>query len=130
MSDWWSKKLSNPNPSQRSSTAPYPSNLPTSVRLRFPETQQQPVSPERITHETLSPNTEIKMGDAIRMFKGGEAMKKEGDARCPDCGSQHVFSRVSRNANTTIQGKAPAPRCFECGWTGMYTQAVEGNWAT
>ncbi len=127
MSDWWSKKLSNSPQPVRTTNLP-PTSLPSSVRLRFPE--QQPVAPEYVKHDDLPATAEIKMGDAIRMFKGGEAMKKEGDARCPDCGSQHVFSRTTRHSNTTIQGKAPAPRCFECGWTGMYTQAVEGNWAT
>lgn len=69
------------------------------------------------------------MGEAIRMWKGGEAHRREADMHCPDCGSKHVFSRVTRGANTTIHGNSPAPRCFECGWTGLYIQGDASNWS-
>jgi len=70
------------------------------------------------------------MGDAIRLWKGGEAMRKEGNMTCPECGSMNVFGRTARASNTTVSGNSPAPRCFECGWNGLYNQAIEGSWAT
>lgn len=129
-SDWWSRKLSNnPAPShtpQRTSVPPVAPPVRIGTQVRMPA----PVEPPQETAvANLSPNEEIHMGDAIRMWKGGEAARKEGNMYCPECGSHNVFSRVARGGNTTIQGKSPAPRCFECGWTGLYTQADQTNWA-
>lgn len=130
-SDWWSRKLSNPQPTvqQRPVSSP-PSGAPVRVghQVNFPSTQPVPQA-EKVLDEQLPPNAEIHMSDAIRMWKGGEAARKEGNMYCPECGSQHVFSRTARGGNTLIQGKSPAPRCFECGWTGLYTQGMESNWA-
>lgn len=126
-SDWWSRKLSgNPAP------PPTRSVPPTSPPIRIGQQAQYPQQPaqtrdNRLLDPERAPTEEIRMGDAIRMWRGGEAHRKEGDMHCPECGSQHVFSR--RSGNTSIQGKAPAPRCFECGWTGLYTQGDESSWA-
>lgn len=126
-SDWWSRKLSgNPAPT------PPRSVPPTTPPIRIGQQVQYQNAPahshdSRLLDPTRGATEEIRMGDAIRLWKGGEAARKEGDMRCPECGSQHVFSR--RTNNTSIQGKPPAPRCFECGWTGLYTQGDESNWA-
>lgn len=64
------------------------------------------------------------MGEALRLWKGGEAMRKEGNMTCPECGSIYVFSRTGRGQNTMVNGAAPAPRCYECGWNGLYDQAI------
>ena len=133
-SDWWSKKLSGqptqPQPVQRSSP---PVGAPP---LRFTTTHTpQHVGPpsyqgpgqQRLLDPNRAPNENITMGDAIRMWEGGEAHKKEGDFHCPDCGSGLVFSRTGKSG-TTINGHPPAPRCYLCGWTGMYTQGQESNW--
>ena len=130
-SDWWSRKLSGnqpPSPPTRSSSLP-PSSAPVRIgqQLQFPRTQA-PEHSERLLDDQRPATQEINMGDAIRLWRGGEAARKEGNMYCPECGSQHVFSRTGKGANTTIQGKAPAPRCFECGWTGLYTQGVETTW--
>ena len=135
MSDWWSRRLSNaPQPAQR--TAPQ-STPPSSPPLRFPV--QVPTTPQPVQHqqgrqqvldENRAPTDNISMGDAIRLWKGGEAMRKEGNMSCPECGSPHVFGRSTRASNTTVGGKAPAPRCFECGWNGLYNQAIEGSWVS
>jgi transposase-like protein len=69
------------------------------------------------------------MGEAIRLWKGGEAAKKQGDMSCPDCGSQNIFVRTAKGGNTMISGNNPAPRCFECGWNGMYDQGSQSSWA-
>lgn len=118
-SDWWSKRLTSNTPPSTTTRTSVP---PTSPAIRFP-TPQQPTQ----TPVTQTPNTELTMGEAIRVWKGGEAMRKEGNMRCPECGSQHVFTRVG--SGTTINGSQPAPRCFECGWNGKYSQADQSNWA-
>jgi hypothetical protein len=133
MSDWWAKKLAGENPApQRSYQTP-----PTSPPIRIPQnTSQAPVRPtqevnannQSILDPSRAPNEQITMGEALRLWKGGEAMRKEGNLTCPDCGSIYVFSRTGRGANSMINGASPAPRCYECGWNGMYDQASQVNW--
>ena len=127
MSDWWSKKLAGEKPTtQKSFTTP-----PTSPPIRIPNMpEQQAHQQERqdVLDPSRAPNEHIDMGTAIRMWKGGEAHRKEGNVTCPDCGSIYVFSRTSRGAGTHINGANPAPRCYECGWNGMYDQANQANW--
>lgn len=132
--DWWAKRLSNnprPQPTNTQSTPPsspplrFPVQVPTS-----PQPVQQPQDRQQVLDENRAPTDQISMGDAIRLWRGGEAMRREGNMTCPDCGSSNVFGRSSRASNTTIAGKAPAPRCFECGWNGIYNQAIEGSWGT
>jgi len=128
-SDWWSRKLTGTPAPQRTSFPPSSPPIRIGQQVTYPQEQQQRPHNENLLDPNKGATDEIHMSDAIRMWKGGEAMRREGSVRCPDCGSQHVFSRTGRSANTSIQGKAPAPRCFECGWTGLYTQASESNWA-
>lgn len=133
-SDWWARRISGNPPAPRTQPSSIP---PTSPPLRFPVQQQQPVyqqhsqtvGNQRLLDESQPADAHIDMGSAIRMWKGGEAMRKQGDLRCPECGSANVFHRVAKGGNTTINGKAPAPRCFECGWNGIYDQGLETNWA-
>lgn len=132
MSDWWSKKLKG-----EPASTPQRSLPTTGFRINtVPQTQQTQQTQTVTAHNqsVLDPNRppteQISMSDAIRLWKGGEAHRKEGDMRCPECGSQHVFKRVGRGANTSINGAAPAPRCFECGWNGKFSQADQGNWAS
>lgn len=121
MSDWWNKKLKGEKPSPQPM---YPN--PAAYSQRPAQTQE--VQPHTV-EENLPPNTQINMGQAIRMWKGGEAHRKEGNMRCPECNSRNVFTRTGKGANSMINGAAPAPRCFECGWNGMYDQASQVNWA-
>lgn len=118
MSDWWSKKLKGEKPSPQPM---YPNPAAYSNR----PVQQ----PQQVLQQELPPTEQLSMGQAIRMWKGGEAHRREGGMRCPECGSQHVFSRTGKGANSMINGAAPAPRCFECGWNGLYDQASQVNWA-
>lgn len=127
MSDWWSKKLAGETPTpQRTYTTP-PSTPPISMPMQSPaQTQpmQVPSGRQDVLDPSRGPNEQITMGEALRLWQGGEAMRKEGNLTCPDCGSIYVFSRTGRGHNTMINGASPAPRCYECGWNGMYEQAL------
>jgi len=130
-SDWWSKKLSGEKPVTSTNRSFNPVIPPTSGTIRFPQPiipQQGPDEPQRVLRPDLDSQAQITMGEALRLWKGGEAAKKQGDVTCPECGSPNVFTRSSRAASTSIQGKSPAPRCFECGWNGMYDQASQSSW--
>lgn len=117
--DWWSRRLSSNSPTTQATRTSVP---PTTPAIKFPT--QVPAQSQMPSGQTENPTT---TGEAIRVWKGGEAMRKEGHMRCPDCGSQHVFTRVG--SGTTINGSQPAPRCFACGWNGKYSQADQSNWA-
>lgn len=118
MSDWWNKKLKGEKPTPQPN---YPNPAQYSNRpVAQPQQQQAPV-------QELPSNGQITMGAAIRNWKGGEAMRREGDMRCPSCGSRNVFSRTGKGANSMILGAAPAPHCFDCGWNGLYEQATHIN---
>lgn len=123
MSDWWSKKLAGERP-----TAPRPTLPPTDVPIRFPASQQTQSSQPRTARHEDGPDPET-LSEFLRSSKtrGGEAAKKE-NMTCPDCGSPYVFTRTGRGAGTTVNGASPAPRCYECGWNGLYDQASQGNW--
>lgn len=135
-SDWWSRKLSNtPQPSTSRSTPP--SYIPpSSPPLRFPTAQPQGVQVtdqngrQTLLRPDLDPKAEITFGEALKLWKGGEAMRKQGDMSCPECGSPNVFIRSSKSSSNTVQGNSPAPRCFECGWNGLYDQASQSNWTS
>lgn len=131
MSDWWAKKIAGERPTpERTYTTP-----PTTPALRFPTPQAQPHRPlqegerQAVLDPQRQPTEQIGMGDAIRLWKGGEAARKEGNMSCPECGSKNVFSRVGRGSNSMINGAQPAPRCFECGWNGKYGQADQSSWS-
>lgn len=135
MSDWWTKKLAGENPTPQRTYQTPPTSPPMRIPMQSPQQQHPPTyqtpQDEAVNQKILDPNrgaTEnITMGEALRLWKGGEAMKKEGNMTCPDCGSIYVFSRTGRGANSMINGAHPAPRCYECGWNGMYSQAVQGS---
>lgn len=128
MSDWWSKKLAGETPTpQRSYTTPSstpPIRMPMQSPVQAqPAPQLQQNGRQEMLDPSRGPNEQITMGEALRLWQGGEAMRKEGNLTCPDCGSIYVFSRTGRGHNTMINGASPAPRCYECGWNGMYEQA-------
>lgn len=132
-SDWWAKKLSgNPTTSARPTTSSMP---PTTIPIRLPSglthSNPQPYKDTPLPQQPVS-NEPITMGEALRqphLWEGrGEAAKKQGNLTCPECGSGNVFIRTAKGGNTTINGNSPAPRCFECGWNGMYDQASQASW--
>jgi predicted RNA-binding Zn-ribbon protein involved in translation (DUF1610 family) len=119
MTDWWSKKLAGEKP-----TAPRPNLPPVESPVRFPQAQNPP---NRVTSQQPDPNVKPEsFSEALRMgyTKGGEAARQE--QTCPDCGSGYVFTRAKGNMQN---GASPAPRCYECGWNGMYDQASQSAWS-
>lgn len=111
--DFFARKLGQPR-SDRTSTPPAsppvpyrPPNLPTPA-VSNPHGRQ----PQSIT-EALAIGYAGTGADAARANEG----------RCPSCGSDHYFAR---RAQSSLSG-APAPRCFSCGFNGMYQQT--GNQA-
>ena len=126
MNDWWSKKLTGQQPTPQRTYQTPPVSPPMTIPMQAPQ-QQAPVHQQSGRQDLLDPSRaptdNITMGEALRLWQGGEAMRKEGNMTCPDCGSIYVFSRTGRGHNTMVNGASPAPRCYECGWNGMYDQA-------
>lgn len=131
MSDWWSRRLSDgsPRPTPRPEAVPPitpPQRWGIQVPAQVPPPQQSVPHNQRVLDESRAPTDNISMGEAIRMWKGGEAARREGNMTCPSCGSRNVFSRAK---GTMVNGATPAPRCFECGWNGIYEQGEQSSWA-
>ncbi len=124
MSDWWAKKLAGETPKQQR-----PDEIQRRIESQsYADTQRVQQANQPVAKPL--PTENVSMGQAIRMWQGGEAMRREGNNRCPECGSANVFSRVGKGSNTMVNGAHPAPRCFNCGWNGMYSQATEATWTT
>ena len=123
MSSWWDKKLTEKGQSEPRSSPPITPNviLPALRQQASTVAAQKPST----VQEQKDPTGQTDMGTAIRTWKGGEAHRREGSLSCPRCGSKNVFSR----ANGGSLGHSPAPRCFECGWNGLYEQADQTSWS-
>jgi hypothetical protein len=132
MSDWWSRKLTGNAPATPVRTFSTPvSTPPIGIRqntMAVTPLHSQDVAQQQVLDEGRSATDQIGMSDAIRLWKGGEAHRRDGNSSCPSCGSGLVFSRTGRSG-TTVNGNAPAPRCFSCGWNGMYEQADQISWS-
>lgn len=121
MSDWWSKKLAGEKPSPARPNLP-----PVTAPIQFPQTTpqvypQQPSTPQAPA-DSLPPDATLSDYLKSNASKGGQAARKE-TASCPECGGRYVFSRGASG------GMNPAPRCYECGWNGMYSQADQSTWS-
>ena len=134
MSDWWADRLAGKEIVPRTAPEPRAGSTPP---LRFTpavapaQVMEGPPTPQELymaTQTAVDPNTQMGLGEAIRMWRGGEAHRKDGNKVCPECGSGNVFSRMAKGAGSGINGNAPAPRCYECGWNGLYDQGMEANW--
>jgi hypothetical protein len=131
--DWWSRQLSgSPAPAPSRSTPPVTPPMRNAIRL--PQAPQQvavaasptfQVTQQEVLDPRQDPSAKIPMGEAIKMWKGGEAHRRDA-GNCPECGSHLYFSRAK---GTMVNGASPAPRCYECGYNERYTQADQSNWA-
>lgn len=126
--DWWTRRLSSDAPAPASSPSLPPITPPMRTAIRIPTQSQQPQASHNsnVLDPTRAENDNIPMGDAIRLWKGSRAMQRE-TMTCPDCGSDHVFSRSN---GAGINGASPAPQCYTCGWNGKYSQGDQANWVT
>lgn len=125
MTDWWSRRLAGDQPARPTHSPSLPPVTPPMHNaIRIPTQPQQ--QPQQNNMKVLDPNRaeneNVPMGDAIRLWKGSRAVQRE-TMTCPDCGSDHVFSRT--NGGTSMP---PAPVCYTCGWNGKYSQGDQANW--
>jgi hypothetical protein len=134
---WWANKLGNQQPQQpqRYGIAierqqPQPVNQPAPVYQQqvapvVPGERQNVLDPNRAPHE------EVSMGEAMRLWRGGEAHRTEGHLACPACGSATGYTAYSGMAAgaARVNGQQPRPHCFECGYNGSFSQGLESNWA-
>jgi hypothetical protein len=141
VSDWWANKLGTQQPQAPRTygiTVPtQPAQQPQPVQ---PQPQQvvvpaQPVPQQEARRPDgrqamLDPNrpkdAEIGMGEALRLWEGGQAQRAEGHLACPACGSKTGYTEYSA---TMMHGSRPRPHCFECGHNGVFTQGLESSWA-
>lgn len=131
MSDWWSRQLSGnaPRPSRTEASPPITPPMRFGIQVPANVPQQPQQNTQRVLDDSRPANEQITMGEAIRLWKGGEAARRQGNMSCPECGSGNVFIRTAKGGNTTVNGNSPAPRCFECGWNGLYDQGSQSSWA-
>jgi hypothetical protein len=131
-SSWWANKLGQPQQPSRGITLPaQPAPAPQQSVV---EAAPQPAPPQH-TKPVLDPNrdanAEVPMGEAMRLWKGGEAHRMEGSMACPACGSATGYTAYSGmgSAGSRVNGQQPRPHCFECGYNGSYAQGLESNWS-
>lgn len=128
MTDWWSRQLGGNAPAPVVSTPPVTPPMHHALRVPAQTPQpayQNPSGNTKVLDPRRGPNDQITMGEALRLWTGGEAARRETES-CPSCGSHLVFSRSGLNGR--INGASPAPRCYSCGWNGRYEQGDQSNW--
>lgn len=127
--DWWSRRLADGPAAPKATPNLPPVTPPMRTAIRIP-TQTQQAPQHQHSRDVLDPNRaeneNVPMGDAIRLWKGSRAMQRE-TLSCPECGSDHVFSRSN---GAGINGAPPAPQCYTCGWNGKFSQGDQANWVS
>ena len=142
---WWANKLNQQQPQSGGITVPpqQPVQQQPQPVQQTVQQQPQPVQQDMTgvplqtgeRQEVLDPNrdrnAEVSMTDAMRLWRGGEAHRKEGHMACPNCGSTTSYTAYSgMNAGgARVNGQQPRPHCFECGYNGSFAQGLETNWA-
>lgn len=126
-SSWWANKLGSPQPQQRQApTPPVIHHQPSQPSHPAPAPTYHHGGHQNLLDPTKAPTEQIGMGEAIKLWKGGEAMRADGHASCPSCGSHLFFS----NTKSRINGASATPRCYSCGYNGRFEQADQTNWMT
>lgn len=133
-SSWWANKLNQQQP-QRGGVVlpPVQTSQPQPVR-HAPQVQEQsrPLNTgerQDVLDPNRAPNDEVSMGEAMRLWRGGEAHRKEGHLECPECGSTTGYTAYSSAGSARINGQQPRPHCFECGYNGSFSQGLQSNWS-
>lgn len=97
---WWSKKLNAPEPTQQPTLPPVAPPAPARIPA-MPTPTPQSAPNIAVTQENFQ--------EAATLWQGGEATRTETQ-RCPNCGSDHYFSRSN-------YGQTVPARCYDCGYT-------------
>lgn len=140
---WWANKLGQQQPQPRGITVPPVQPTQPQPVQQTVQQQQQVVQPDMSgvpvqqgeRQDTLDPNrernAEVTMGEAMRLWRGGEAHRTEGNMACPSCGSTTGYTAYSGMgaSGARVNGQQPRPHCFECGYNGSYAQGMESNWS-
>ena len=141
MSDWWANKLgTNQCPHGLTVPAQPPvQQAPQPVQqVQQQQEQQAPVGVpiqqgerQQVLDPNREANAEVSMGEAMRLWRGGEAHRMEGNMVCPGCGSTTGYTAYSGRGGSAarVNGQQPAPHCFECGYNGRFMQGEQSNWA-
>jgi hypothetical protein len=140
---WWANKLNNNQPKT------YGINLPPTQPVQPQPVQPQPQQQQPVPQQTMEgvplqqgerqqaldpnrdANAEVSMGEAMRLWRGGEAHRTEGNMQCPQCGSTTGYTAYSGMGAgaARVNGQQPRPHCFECGYNGSFSQGLESSWA-
>lgn len=142
---WWASKLGQTQQQPRGITVqPQPvqyqqAHVPQQVPVQQMPVQQpamegvplQTGERQQMLDPNRAANAEVSMGEAMRLWRGGEAHRAEGHMQCPACGSKTGYTAYSGMAAgaARVNGQQPRPHCFECGYNGSFSQGLESNWA-
>lgn len=139
MSDWWANKLgTNQRPHGLTVPAQPPVQQAPQPAQQVQQVQQAPVGVpiqqgerQQVLDPNREANAEVSMGEAMRLWRGGEAHRMEGNMVCPGCGSTTGYTAYSGRGGSAarVNGMAPRPRCYECGYNGSYVQGDQANWS-
>lgn len=139
---WWANKLGGQQPVKHGIQLPPTQQAPQPVQQvqqqQVQQVQQAPVGVplqqgerQQVLDPNREANAEVSMGEAMRLWRGGEAHRTEGNLVCPGCGSTTGYTAYSGMGAgaARVNGQQPRPHCFECGYNGSYSQGSESNWA-
>ena len=139
--DWWAKKLGSDKPQPQFGITVReqpPQSVPEPVQPQpqqvqpAPAPQQSPAPQPPGRQKVLDPNRhgqeQVNMGEALRLWEGGEAQRKEGGLSCPECGSLTGYTNYS-GGSSRVAGHTPRSHCFECGYNGHFQQGDQANWS-
>lgn len=133
---WWGKKLQATQPGgiqvgpqhypQQQYVQPQPIAPPQQPVIQ--QMQVQEIDGAKVSYLEMA---RAHDGEKIsKYWKGGEAMRTEGNLGCPQCGSTTSFTAYSGQGGMAagIAGNRPRPHCFECGYNGLFAQGEQSNW--
>lgn len=129
MSSFWEKHLAPaapPPPQQQGPAFRYQPQQQNNMPPVGPP-QRAPHTPQGVQEEEYDPEVpegHTRFGWAMRKWQGGKAHEEGrqiGD--CPQCGSR-LYSQRAHGPGARVQGKPPAPHCFECGYNGLFELGV------
>ena len=97
MSDWWSRKLTGNAPAAPTRTFNTPvSTPPIGIRqttMAVTPLHSQSVAQQQVLDENRAATDQIGMSDAIRLWKGGEAHRRDGH------GARHGLLCISHSSS-------------------------------